>query len=87
MIETQKEVREMPRLEISREQIEKLISQLGERERIQLVKKLEQKTLPARWRSFLREIDQRRRRSSLTESQIQKIVEEVRQDVYEGNRR
>lgn len=77
----------MPRLELTLEQIEKLIDQLGDREKIQLVRKLGRKTLPARWQTFLRQIDQRRKRFPVTESEIEKIVEEVRQEIHEGSRR
>lgn len=77
----------MPKLELNLEQIEKLIDQLGEQEKIRLVQKLGRKTLPARWRTFFRQIDQRRKRFPVTESEIEKIVEEVRQEIYEGSRR
>ena len=77
----------MPRLEINKEQIEKLIDQLAERDKIQLIRKLEAKTLPARWKVFLRQIDGRHRRNPISQREIEKIVEEARQEVYERNRR
>ena len=76
----------MPRLEINLSQIEKLIEQLTERDRIQLVQRLEAKTLPVRWKKFLRQIDRRRRRYPLSQREIEKMVEETRQEIYERNR-
>ena len=85
-----KEVSAMPRFEMKTEQIEQLInqliSQLPERERIRLVRKLEARTLPARWRIFLRQIDQRRGKYPVSEREMDRLVEVARQEVYERNR-
>ena len=77
----------MPRLQINMDQIEKLIDQLTEKDKVQLVRRLEAKTLPARWKVFLRQIDKRRKRARLSQRDIEEIVEQARQEVYERNRR
>jgi FMN-dependent NADH-azoreductase len=77
----------MPQLEINLTALEKLIDQLSERDKIVLVRKLEAKTLPVRWTTFLRQIDNRRKKYPLKEKEIEGIVEKVRQEIYERSRR
>ena len=77
----------MPQAGANLDEIEKLIDQLSERKKIELVRRLEERTFPARWRAFLRAIDRRRKTHPLRRSEIERMVEEVRQEVYERNRR
>lgn len=77
----------MPELKIGLAQIEQLINQLTERDKLALVRKLEAKTLPRRWQLFLREIDKRRKKHPVNQHEIEQLVEEVRQDLYERSRR
>lgn len=76
----------MPRLEVNLSAIQRLIDQLSEQEKIKLVRKLEAQTLPARWKALFREIDKRRKRYPITQREIEKICEEVRQERYERSR-
>ena len=73
----------MPRLEIALSQIEKLIEQLNEREKIKLVRRLEEETLPSRWRALLRQIDKRRKKYPVSQKEIEETVGKVRQELYE----
>lgn len=82
----EKEVMQMPQGEVSLAKVERLIDQLNEGDRLKLVKKLEVKTLPARWKVFLREIDKRRRKHPVSQREIEEIVEKVRQEIYERSR-
>ena len=68
-------------------QIEKLIDRLDEGDKIKLVRKLEAKTLPARWKKFLREVDKRRRKHPLSQREIETIVESTRQEIHERSHR
>lgn len=75
----------MPQLEVRIEQIEKLINQLDSKDKMKLVQKLESKTIPLRWKMLLHRINLRRKRSHLTQHDIEKIVEVVREEVHERN--
>ena len=73
----------MSRLGISPKQLEALFDQLTERDKIALVRRLEAKTLPTRWKAFLRQIDKRRKKYPVTQREVEEAVEKVRQDLYE----
>lgn len=77
----------MPHNGTSLSQIEKMIDQLGEGDKIKLVRKLEAKTLSARWRKFLQEVDKRRRKHPLSQREIEAIVESARQEIHERSHR
>ena len=72
--------------EVSLAAIERLIDRLQERDRLKLVRKLEAKTLPARWKAFLRGVDKRRKKYPVSQREIEEIVEKVRQEIYERSR-
>ena len=76
----------MPQSQVSLAAIERLIERLKEGDRLKLVKKLEAKTLPARWKAFLRGIDKRRRKYPVSQREIEDIVEKMRQEIYERGR-
>ena len=73
----------MPQLEINLAKIEQLIDQLTDRDKIELVRRLEAKTLPTRWKSFLHEVDKRRKKYPVSQREIEEWVEKVRQETYE----
>ena len=73
----------MPQIEVNLTQIEKLIEQLNERDKVKLVQRLEARTLPARWKKFLREIDKRRKKHPVSQKEIEWIVENTRQEMHE----
>lgn len=77
----------MPHNGNSLSQIEKMIDRLDEGDKIKLVRKLEAKTLPARWRKFLQGIDKRRQKHPLNQHQIEAIVESTRQEIHERSHR
>ena len=77
----------LPRNGISPDELEALFDRLPQRDKIALVRKLEAKTLPARWKTFLRQVDQRRKKYPVTQREIEETVEKVRQDLYERSRR
>ena len=77
----------LPRNGISSSQLEAWFDRLPQREKIALVRKLEAKTLPIRWKTFLRQVDQRRKKYPVTQREIEETVEKVRQDLYERSRR
>ncbi len=77
----------MPQLQVNLALLVKLIDQLNDREKIKLVRKLEAKTLPARWKSFLRQVDQRRKKHPVNQAEIEETVEKVRQKIHERSGR
>jgi len=77
----------LPRNGIRPNELEALFDRLPQRDKIALVRKLEAKTLPARWKMFLRQVDQRRKKYPVTQREIEDTVEKVRQDLYERSRR
>ena len=77
----------MPRLEVNIHQIETLIDQLPDATRIKLVKRLESKTLPSRWKAFLLKIDRLQKKYPVSQKEIRKTVEQVRKDLYERSGR
>ena len=77
----------LPRNGIRPNELEALFDRLPQRDKIALVRKLEAKTLPARWKMFLRQVDQRRKKYPVTQREIEETVEKVRQDLYERSRR
>ena len=77
----------MPQIVITLHQIEKLIEQLPESEKVKLVNKLGAKTLTARWKLLFNRIDRRAKKHPISQKEINKLVEKTRQDLYDRSRR
>lgn len=75
-------------LELDLKQLEQIITrQLGSRDRLKLIRRLEQKTWGERFRVLVSEIDKRRKKYPISQKEIDQIVEEVRRERYEAGRR
>ena len=62
------------------EQAEELVKRMTTDEKLQLVERLEQETLKARWDQLLADIDRRRKGRRFTMAEIQREVDAVRRE-------
>ncbi len=73
------------RIEINIKQIESAIKKLSVSEKLKLIRKLERETRRARWNELISKIRQRFAKNPISDAEIRKICEQVRQKRYERN--
>ena len=73
-------------LELSPNQVEKLVEKLPMIEKVKLVSKLEKETLPQRWDEILTDIGKRLKRFPLSQEEIDKEIKAYRREKYAEGR-
>ncbi|MBI4357828.1 MAG: hypothetical protein HY584_00890 [Candidatus Omnitrophica bacterium] len=73
-------------VELDLKQIEQIISQLRSRDRITLVRRLEQKTWGERFRSLVAQMDERRRKYPVSQKELRQILKQARRERYAASR-
>ena len=77
----------MLRTDISFEQISEAIDKLPLREKIKLSEKLQRQTWHQRLKVMFTKINSRRRKIPVSQKEIQKVIDDVREEIYERHRR
>ena len=67
---------------ITTDQIENMIDQLPARDRIRLVRKLELKTWPQRLNDLFKSVDNRRKKTGVTNKELLAEVKQARKEFY-----
>ncbi|MFH1777374.1 MAG: hypothetical protein ABH952_07450 [Candidatus Omnitrophota bacterium] len=70
-------------LEIDSRQVEALVEKLPTDEKIHLVQRLEEETWPDRIKQIVSNIRRRAKKNPISEEEITRICEDVRQELYE----
>ena len=74
-------------MEINTEEAKNLIRQMPTEEKIKLVRELNKEAWAKRMSKVFESIDKRRKKHPISQKEINKIVEEARQEFYERRRR
>ena len=77
----------MVKIEIDIKQIKKAIERLPEKDRIRLVENLTQRTWAQQFRKLLTRIDTRRKTNPISQKELNKVIDESRQEYHVKSRR
>ena len=74
-------------VKIELKQLKKVILQLSSREKVSLLKELQRDTLQEQFRQMFSRVDARRKKNPLSAKELNKIVEESREEFHVRSRR
>lgn len=77
----------MVKIEINIQQIKKAIERLPERDRIRLAEDLTQRTWAKQFKKLLARIDTRRKTNPISQKDLNKVIDESRQEYHVKSRR